>query len=140
MSKRTKRAQAAVKRRRRKTASEIGTGWTKAARERGAESIAARTNARARTLAPTIKRARAAGATSLHAIARYLNEQGIPTTRGYEWSAVQVARVIRRLAQHAAALAPGRARISLAAACRPAMTLRDSPVRLYVVGPLSGRP
>ena len=100
MSKRTKRAQAAVKRRRRKLASEIGarTGWTKAARERGAELIAARTNARARTLAPTIKRARAAGATSLHAIARYLNEQGIPTTRGYEWSAVQVARVIRRLA------------------------------------------
>jgi hypothetical protein len=101
VSKRTKRAQAAVRRRRRKLASEIGarTGWTKAARERGAESIAARTNARARTLAPTIKRARAAGATSLHAIARYLNEQGIPATRGYEWSAVQVARVIRRLAQ-----------------------------------------
>ena len=101
MSKRTKRAQAAVRRRRRKLASEIGarTGWTKAACERGAESILARTNARARTLAPTIKRARAAGATSLHAIARYLNEQGIPATRGYEWSAVQVARVIRRLAQ-----------------------------------------
>ena len=93
MSKRTKPAQA---RRRRKLGAR--TGWTKAARERGAESIAARTNARARTLAPTIKRAGAAGATSLHAIARYLNEQGIPTTRGYEWSAVQVARVIRRLA------------------------------------------
>ena len=51
MSKRTKRAQAAIKRRRRKLASEIGamTGWTKAARERGAELIAVRTNARART-------------------------------------------------------------------------------------------
>jgi hypothetical protein len=101
ISKRTKGAQAATKRLRRKLASKIGarTGWTKAARERGQKLIAARTDASVRALAPVIKRARAAGATSLHAIAGYLNEQGILTTRGYEWSAVQVARVIRRLAR-----------------------------------------
>jgi hypothetical protein len=100
ISKRTKGARAATKRRRRKLASAIGarTGWTKAAREGAQKLIAARTDARARALAPMIERARAAGATSLHGIARYLNEQGIPTTRGYEWSAVQVARVKLRLA------------------------------------------
>ena len=37
-----------------------------------------------------------AGAESLRAIASYLNDQGIPTARGGEWSGVQVARVIGR--------------------------------------------
>jgi hypothetical protein len=37
------------------------------------------------------------GATSLRAIAEGLNQQGIPTARGSQWSTVQVARVLERI-------------------------------------------
>jgi hypothetical protein len=47
---------------------------------------------------PTIKRLQAEGATTLRAIAAGLNAQGIPTARGGTWSAVQVMRVLQRLA------------------------------------------
>jgi hypothetical protein len=53
-------------------------------------------DARATDLAPIIAELRAAGAESLRAIAAGLNARGIPTARGGEWSAVQVARVIGR--------------------------------------------
>jgi DNA invertase Pin-like site-specific DNA recombinase len=54
---------------------------------------------RAMDIAPTIKTLQEAGATSLQAIANGLNAQGIPTARGGgTWSAVQVARVLDRLA------------------------------------------
>jgi DNA invertase Pin-like site-specific DNA recombinase len=53
---------------------------------------------RAADLAPVIAELKAAGATSLRAIADGLNAQNIPTARGQgEWSAVQVARVLERL-------------------------------------------
>ena len=39
---------------------------------------------------------RAAGATSLRAIAAGLNERGIPTARGGAWNAPQVMRVLAR--------------------------------------------
>jgi hypothetical protein len=39
----------------------------------------------------------AAGATSLRAIATGLNEQGIPSARGGEWSSPQVMRMLERL-------------------------------------------
>jgi Recombinase len=38
----------------------------------------------------------AAGATSLRAIAAALTARGIPTPRGREWSAPQVANVLKR--------------------------------------------
>jgi DNA invertase Pin-like site-specific DNA recombinase len=58
-----------------------------------------RANVRAADIAPTIKSLQAAGATSLRAIAAGLNEAGIPTARGGgAWSAVQVARVLERMA------------------------------------------
>ena len=48
-------------------------------------------------VAPIIKELQAAGKTSLRAIAAGLNDAGIPTARGSEWSAVQVRRVLERL-------------------------------------------
>ena len=54
-------------------------------------------DAKAADLAPIIKELRAAGKTSLRAIAAGLNEQGIPTARGGEWSSVQVMRILERL-------------------------------------------
>jgi hypothetical protein len=57
----------------------------------------ARADARATTLAPFIAELRAAGVTSLRAIAAALNERGIPTAAGRgEWQAVR-ARVLARL-------------------------------------------
>jgi len=47
----------------------------------------------AQSAPPTIEALRAAGKTSLRAIAAALNERGIPAPRSGEWQAVQVARV-----------------------------------------------
>jgi hypothetical protein len=59
----------------------------------------ARADARAADLAPTIKSIQAAGVTSLRGIAKALNERGISTVSGQgEWSAVQVKRVLARMA------------------------------------------
>jgi hypothetical protein len=51
-----------------------------------------------RNLAPLgFKQLQAAGRTSLRAIAAGLNEAGVPTARGGEWSSVQVMRILERL-------------------------------------------
>jgi DNA invertase Pin-like site-specific DNA recombinase len=49
---------------------------------------------RAADLLPAIRYAQSKGASSLREIAAMLNESGIPTARGGEWSAVQVQRVL----------------------------------------------
>jgi DNA invertase Pin-like site-specific DNA recombinase len=49
---------------------------------------------RAADLLPVIDAIRAEGAVSLRQIADGLNQRGIPTARGAEWSAVQVSRVV----------------------------------------------
>ena len=60
--------------------------------------MTARADAHAAKLAPTIKKLRARGATTLRAIAAELNALGIPTPRGRgRWQAPQVARVLARL-------------------------------------------
>jgi hypothetical protein len=61
----------------------------------GSRSEASRC-ARGRDLGPIIAELQATGTTSLRAIARGLNERGIPTARGGKWSAVQVQRVLDR--------------------------------------------
>jgi hypothetical protein len=66
-------------------------------RKLSAEARQERTGARAADLAPIIKELQAAGKTSLRAIAAGLNEQGIPTARGGEWSSPQVMRILERL-------------------------------------------
>jgi DNA invertase Pin-like site-specific DNA recombinase len=53
-----------------------------------------RAAARAADLLPVIEAVKAEGATSLREIAAGLNQRGIPTARGGEWSAVQVMRVL----------------------------------------------
>ena len=64
----------------------------------GRAALQARAAARAVDVAPAIKALQASGANSLPAIAKGLNDQGIPTVRGKdEWSATQVARVLSRI-------------------------------------------
>ena len=96
ISERTKAALAAAKRRGVKLGGYRGTTMTKAMRRAAAEAVAKRVDARATDLAPIIAELRAAGATSLRAIAAGLNERSIPTARGGQWSAVQVSRVLGR--------------------------------------------
>jgi hypothetical protein len=66
-----------------------------------AAGVKARINlaeARARDLAATIAELRAAGATSLQAIAGGLNARKVPTARGAGlWTRTQVSRVLARL-------------------------------------------
>lgn len=101
ISERTKAALAAAKRRGvvlggdRSNCAEIARKGNRAsAQNRTAASIQ-----RARDLAPVIAELRSAGATSLATIAQGLNEHGIVTARGSEWSAAQVYRVMQTAAQ-----------------------------------------
>jgi hypothetical protein len=75
-SERTKAALAAAKRRGVKLGGYRGTIMTKAMRKAASEVITKRVKARAADLAPTIADLRAAGATSLRAIAAGLTERG----------------------------------------------------------------
>lgn len=54
---------------------------------------------RAKDLAPVISEIRAAGATSLAAVAKALNERGVPTARDGKWSPTKVSRVISRISK-----------------------------------------
>jgi len=97
ISKRTKDALAAAKRR----GVKLGGYWkgahfTRAALKARKEAVERAAASRASDLAPVIAELRAAGATSLRAIAAGLNDRKIPTARGGEWSAVQVMRVLER--------------------------------------------
>jgi DNA invertase Pin-like site-specific DNA recombinase len=98
ISKRTKDALAAAKRRGTKLGGDRGVIPTNEARRLATESLQARADSRASDIAPIIEDLQAAGKTSLRSIADGLNEAGIPTARGRgSWSAVQVQRVLRRL-------------------------------------------
>jgi DNA invertase Pin-like site-specific DNA recombinase len=72
-------------------ASLAAVGAKVSAVKRGAKAAS-----RAHDLLPVIRSAQASGATSLRQIADVLNERGIKTARGGEWSAVQVKRIIER--------------------------------------------
>jgi DNA invertase Pin-like site-specific DNA recombinase len=97
ISERTKAALAAAKKRGTKLGGFRGFVPTARMRKLSAEALRERTDARASDLAPIIKELQAGGATSLRAIAAGLNERGIPTTRGGEWSSPQVMRILERL-------------------------------------------
>ena len=96
ISKRTKEALAAAKKRGTKLGGFRGVVPNKKARAMAVEALQARANAKAADLAPIIKDLQASGKTSLRAIAEGLNEAGIPTARGGEWSSVQVMRMLER--------------------------------------------
>ena len=95
ISKRTKDALAAAKRRETKLGGDRGVVPSKKTRALAIEALQARANAKAADLAPIIKDLRRRN--SLRAIAAGLNEAGIPTARGGEWSSAQVMRVMERL-------------------------------------------
>jgi DNA invertase Pin-like site-specific DNA recombinase len=62
----------------------------------GVQAIKAKADNRAADVAEVIADLKASGAVSLRQIAAGLNERGIPTARGGQWSAVQVQRVMDR--------------------------------------------
>jgi DNA invertase Pin-like site-specific DNA recombinase len=61
-----------------------------------APALRAQALERAQVLAPVVAEIRAAGASSLRAIAAELNARGIVTAQGKAWSAMQVKRVLER--------------------------------------------
>jgi hypothetical protein len=86
------------------------TGYklTNEERRAGIRAVQERADARAAELAPVIRDLRAAGATSLRAIADALNQRRIPTPRGGRWQAGNVSRLLcpdRRLERPPAARA-----------------------------------
>jgi DNA invertase Pin-like site-specific DNA recombinase len=99
ISKRTKDALAAAKRRGTKLGGDRGVKPSAKTRAKALAAIEKRAAARAADIAPLIKELQAGGAQSLRAIAAGLNARGIETARGAgEWTAVQVQRVLDRLA------------------------------------------
>ncbi len=97
ISVRTKVALAAAKRRGKKLGGyRENAKLTAKARQRGADANSYAAARRAADLIPVIADIQAGGATSLRAIAAQLNERGIPTARGGEWTSIQVARVLAR--------------------------------------------
>jgi DNA invertase Pin-like site-specific DNA recombinase len=98
ISKRTKDALAAAKRRGVKLGGDRGVRATARARKLAIEVLRERAAARAADIAPVIAELQASGATSLKAIAAGLTEKGIATARGKSaWTETQVARVLERL-------------------------------------------
>jgi hypothetical protein len=77
----------------RKLGGDRGAVPSKKTRAMAVEALQARADA----MAPIIKELQAAGKTSLSTIAAGLNEAGIPTARGGEWSSPQVMRMLERL-------------------------------------------
>jgi DNA invertase Pin-like site-specific DNA recombinase len=99
ISARTKAALAAAKKRGKKLGGYRGVAPTAKMQAASKKALQARAETRAADVGPTIRELQAAGAASLRAIADGLNARGIPTARGNgAWSAVQVARVLERLA------------------------------------------
>ncbi|CAM3270672.1 hypothetical protein JHFBIEKO_4804 [Methylobacterium mesophilicum] len=98
ISTRTKAALAAAKARGVKLGGDRGATISAETQAKGNAARLAKANARASDLSGIVAEIRAAGAVSLREIAAGLNERGIPTARGGEWSAVQVQRVIARQA------------------------------------------
>lgn len=97
ISRRTREALAAAKKRGKVLGGYRGVTITAEARERGYEAIRSRADGRAAELAPTLSELRATGVTSLGGLAKALTAQGIPTARGgTTWTAMQVKRVLER--------------------------------------------
>jgi len=98
ISTRTKAALAAAKKRGKKLGGNRGVAPSAKMHKASRKAIQERADQRASDIGPAIKALKAAGATSLRAIAEGLNAQGIPTARGNgEWTATQVMRVLERL-------------------------------------------
>jgi DNA invertase Pin-like site-specific DNA recombinase len=98
ISRRTKDALGAAKRRGTKLGGDRGVMPSRKTSAMGVAALQTRANSRAADIAPIIAELQAAGAESLRAIAEGLNDAGIPTARGQgKWSAIQVQRTLARL-------------------------------------------
>lgn len=95
ISSRTKAALAAAKARGVRLGGFRGRSPSNEDRARSAAARAATARQRANTLRPILDELRAAGATTLRALAQGLNSRSIPAPRGGKWNPVQVLRVIR---------------------------------------------
>jgi DNA invertase Pin-like site-specific DNA recombinase len=93
ISSRTKAALAAAKARGKK----LGGPKQAIAAKLGAEANKEAAKKFAANVVPIIHQVKASGATSLRAVAAALTARGIPTPRGREWSAPQVANVLKRV-------------------------------------------
>jgi DNA invertase Pin-like site-specific DNA recombinase len=93
ISERTKAALAAAKARGRK----LGGPKLALATKLGNAANAANADRFAANVAPIIRQVQKSGATSLRAVAAALAARGIPTARGGEWNAAQVANVLKRV-------------------------------------------
>ena len=99
ISKRTKEALQAAKRRGVKLGGDRGVIPSRNTRKLAIDARKARAAAKAADLAPIITELRAAGVSSRSALAVSLNERGIPTLRGKgHWTATQVSRLLERSA------------------------------------------
>jgi DNA invertase Pin-like site-specific DNA recombinase len=74
----------------------LGNPSLKNARERAFEANREAADRFAANVLPVIQQIQASGVQSLRGVARALTARGIKTARGGEWSAVQVADIIRR--------------------------------------------
>lgn len=98
ISARTKAALAAAKDRGTKLGNPANLSNRKLGTVRANESKAAKAARRTDDLAPIIRELQQGGATSLRALADGLTARGIPAARGGAWSAMQVSRVLARIA------------------------------------------
>jgi DNA invertase Pin-like site-specific DNA recombinase len=99
ISARTKAALAAAKARGTKLGGDRGNlpAVAKQGSVLGVQAIKVKADSRAADMVEVIADLKASGAVSLRQIAAGLNARGIRTARGREWTAVQVARTIKRL-------------------------------------------
>lgn len=98
ISRRTKDALQAAKRRGVKLGGDRGVKPTARVRKLAVAAIQARATAKAADIGPIIADLQASGITTRTAIAAALNEQAVPTPRRKgRWSATQVSRVLARL-------------------------------------------
>jgi DNA invertase Pin-like site-specific DNA recombinase len=98
ISARTKAALAAAKARGVKLGGARGHGFASEHITLGHKAQAEQAKTRAYNILPFITQAKADGATSLRQIAAALNSRGIPTARNGLWTAVQVKRIVDRMA------------------------------------------
>jgi DNA invertase Pin-like site-specific DNA recombinase len=96
ISKRTKKALAAAKRRGTVLGGYRGAKITRRIREAGNDAQRRLAKRRAVALLPIIKELKGDGATSLKDVADGLNARNIPTAHGGKWQPTQVMRVLAR--------------------------------------------
>jgi DNA invertase Pin-like site-specific DNA recombinase len=97
ISKRTKDALAAAKRRGTKLGGDRGVLPSRKTRAMAVEALEARADARAARFSSNHRRATGGRQNESRAIAAGLNDQAIPTARGGKWSSPQVMRMLERI-------------------------------------------